>query len=143
MKLSEIRKGYEETSGTFSSKARTLALSGIAIAWLFMSKDKTRELPASLIISVCGFVVTILLDLLQNYILSVKWYSFYKQMRAKGVKEDDEVDEPESNNKWAWIIYHVKLYTLIIGYIAFVYYLIFVFAFDHTLKVIHSTSSLF
>ena len=129
MKLSEIRKGYEETSGTFSSRARTLAISGIAIAWLFMSKDKTRELPLSLIISVCGFVVTILLDLLQNYILSVKWYSYYKQMRAKGMKEDDEVDEPESKNKCAWILYHVKLGTLIIGYVVFAYYLMCDFVF--------------
>lgn len=125
MKLSEIRKGYEDTSGTFSSRARTLALSGIAIAWLFMNQDKSEVVQPSLIVSVCGFVITILLDLLQNYILSVNWYCFYKQMRKEGKKEEDEVNEPESRNKLGWILYHVKLGTLILGYLAFIYYFIF------------------
>ena len=42
MKLEEIRKSYEDISRTFSNTVRNLAISGIAIAWLFMTKDNTN-----------------------------------------------------------------------------------------------------
>lgn len=128
MKLEEIRKGYEETSGTFSSTVRTLAISGTAIAWLFMTKEIVSESSILIIIALGLCVLTLIADLLQNYILSIKWYNFYKQMRDKGKNEDEEVDEPENKNKWGWYLYHAKLGTLIIGYILIVVYVIITIA---------------
>ncbi|MDO4202666.1 MAG: hypothetical protein Q4D25_11215 [Bacteroidales bacterium] len=122
MKLEEIRKGYEETSGTFSSTLRTLAVSGTAIAWLFITKKSINEDSILLIVALGLCVLTLIADLLQNYILSIKWYNFYKKKREEGKNEDCEVDEPESKNKWGWYLYHAKLGTLIIGYILIVLY---------------------
>lgn len=125
MKLEDIRKGYEETSGTFSSTVRTLAISGTAIAWLFMTKKNVNE-ASMLLICALGFcVLTLIADLLQNYILSIKWYNFYKKRREEGKNEDCEVDESESKNKWGWYLYHAKLATLVIGYILIVLGVIF------------------
>ena len=73
-----------------------------------------------MIIALAIFVIALFADLLQNYMLSIKWYNFYKEKREQGKKEEDEVDEPESKNKWAWRIYKVKLFTLIVGYILIV-----------------------
>ena len=127
MKLEEIRKGYEETSGTFSSTVRTLAISGTAIAWLFLTKKSVGESSILMIVALGLCVLTLIGDLLQNYILSIKWYHFYKQMRDKGKKEDEEVNEPENKNKWGWYLYHAKLGALIIGYILIVVYVIIAF----------------
>jgi hydrogenase-4 membrane subunit HyfE len=124
MKLEEIRKGYEETSGTFSSTVRTLAISGTAIAWLFMTREKADNNSALLIGALGLCVLTLIADLLQNYILSIKWYNFYKKKRNEGMKESEEVEEPESKNKFGWFFYHTKLCSLLIGYILIVLHLI-------------------
>ena len=119
MKLREIRDAYEELSGTFSKTARTLAISGIAIAWFFMPYFKGHRLMISLsVIAICAFVVMILADLLQNYILSKKWYNFYITMKDVHHKdEEDEVKEDEGKNKIGWLLYDAKFYLLILGYL--------------------------
>lgn len=123
MKLREIREAYEELSGSFSKTARTLALSGIAIAWFFMPYFKEHRLMISLsVMAICTFVVMILADLLQNYILSKKWYNFYITMKDVHRKdEEDEVKEDEDKNKIGWLLYDAKFYLLIIGYLFLVF----------------------
>lgn len=122
MKLEEIRKGYEETSGTFSSSVRNLSISGIAIAWLFMTKESVSDKSMLLLIALGLFVLTLFIDLIQNFSLSIIWYCFYKKKIEEGVKEDDEANEPEEDNRLAWILYVVKFVTLLIGYIFFIIY---------------------
>lgn len=122
MKLEEIRKGYEETSGTFSSSVRNLSISGIAIAWLFMTREIVSEKSTLLLIALGLFVLTLFIDLIQNFILSLIWYKFYKKKVNEGKSEEDEANEPEDNNRLAWVLYVVKFLTLFIGYIKiFVY----------------------
>lgn len=125
MKLEDIRKGYEETSGTFSSSVRNLAISGIAIAWLFMTKVEPGKLPLLLIGAISLFIITLFADLIQNYQLSITWYDYYTLMKDKfGKEENEEVKEPEEKNRWGWILYKGKLWTLIIGYILIVAFFI-------------------
>lgn len=122
MKLEEIRKGYEETSGTFSSSVRNLSISGIAIAWLFMTREIVSEKSTLLLIALGLFVLTLFIDLIQNFILSLIWYKFYKKKVNEGKSEEEEANEPEDNNRLAWVLYVVKFLTLFIGYIKiFVY----------------------
>lgn len=122
MKLEEIRKGYEETSGTFSSSVRNLSISGIAIAWLFMTREIVSEKSTLLLIALGLFVLTLFIDLIQNFILSLIWYKFYKKKVNEGKREEEEANEPEDNNRLAWVLYVVKFLTLFIGYIKiFVY----------------------
>ena len=82
MKLSEIREAYEVLSGTFSKSSRTLALSGIAIAWFFLPYFKYEKiLIIFIIIATISFVLVMTADLLQNYLLSKKWYDYYILMK--------------------------------------------------------------
>lgn len=124
MKLEEIRKSYEDISRTFSNTVRNLAISGIAIAWLFMTKDDTNLKLFVLIPAMSLFIITLFADLTQNYQLSIVWYNYYILMKEKfGKEEDDEVKEPEDKNKWGWLLYKGKLWTLVIGYILiFIYF---------------------
>lgn len=118
MKLKEIREAYEALSGTFSKTSRTLALSGIAIGWFFMQffQGHYRILILD-IIAIIAFVLMILLDLLQNFILSVRWYGYYNEMKEKYNKsEEDEVKENEHLNDLGWTLYKTKFVMLIAGY---------------------------
>ena len=120
MKLKEIREAYEALSGTFSKTSRTLALTGIAIVWLFMPYfNELRLLFIVNLIAACAFVLMIFADLLQNYILSKMWYHYYKRMKETFKKnEDDDLKEDENKNKIGWILYDLKFCLLIIGYVA-------------------------
>lgn len=119
MKISEIRQAYEELSSTFSKTARTLALSGIAIAWFFMPYFKGAKYMLSLdVFAICLFVLVLLSDLLQNYILSKKWYAYYKQMKVEYNKEEgSEIKEPENKNRIGWFLYDLKFWLLLVSYI--------------------------
>lgn len=125
MKLKEIRKDYEDLSRTFSSTVRNLAISGIAISWLFMSKGDIDTLKSMLIVALVFFIITLFADLIQNYMLSITWYKYYILMKEKyGRNEEDEVKEPEEKNQLGWLLYKIKLWTLVLGYILiFVYFI--------------------
>ena len=112
MKLKEIRKDYEDLSRTFSSTVRNLAISGIAISWLFMSKGDIDTLKSMLIVALVFFIITLFADLIQNYMLSITWYKYYILMKEKyGRNEEDEVKEPEEKNQLGWLLYKGKLLT--------------------------------
>jgi len=119
MKLKEIREAYEVLSGTFSKTSRTLALSGIAIGWFFMQYFQGHNRTIILdILAIIAFVFMILADLLQNFILSIRWYDYYFEMKEKYQKnEEDEVKERESLNNIGWLLYKVKFGLLLMGYV--------------------------
>ena len=78
-----------------------------------------------LIAAMFFFIITLFADLIQNYQLSITWYRYYLLMKEKfGKKEEDEVKEPEDNNKWGWLLYKGKLWTLILGYILIIVYFV-------------------
>lgn len=135
MKLEEIRKSYEDISRTFSNTVRNLAISGIAIAWLFMTKDNTNFKLFVLILAMSLFIITLFADLIQNYQLSITWYNYYILMKEKfGKEKDDDVKEPEDKNKWGWLLYKGKLWSLVIGYLLiFVYFVSLILLTDNSL----------
>lgn len=118
MKLREIREAYEDLSRTCSNTIRNLSISGIAISWLFMFKECVSNTSCFLKTAFILFVLTLFFDLLQNFYLSIVWYIFYKEEKEKEpVNEDIEVQEQESNNTLGWLLYGLKLISLITGYI--------------------------
>ncbi len=118
MKLNEIRGAYEDLSGTFSKISRTLALSGIAISWFFMQNFQGHNWIVIFdILAIIAFVITLLFDLSQYFILSLKWYNYYCMMKEKYHKEEDEeVKEKEDINDIGWLLYKCKFCALVIGY---------------------------
>ena len=118
MKLKEIREAYEDMSRTFSSTVRTLAISGIAIGWLFIDKGCQRSIVIVFFFALLLFVLTLFADLIQNRSLSLQWYDYYETMKVKYHKaEEDEISEPENINTWGWRFYKAKFWTLLSGYI--------------------------
>lgn len=117
MKLREIREAYEDHSRTCSSSIRNLALSGIAISWLFIKEEMYGCSKLLYILAMVFFVFSLFSDLMQSYSLSKTWYKFYSEKRKQGVKEEEEVNEPEEENNNAWFLYRFKLIMLIGGYV--------------------------
>jgi len=128
MKLKEIREAYEDMSRTFSSTVRTLAISGIAIGWLFINKGCQQSIIIILFFALLLFVLTLFADLIQNRSLSLKWYDYYQTMKdVHHKKEEDDISEPEYKNKWGWYLYKVKFWTLLLGYLLiFVSFIMFI-----------------
>ena len=120
MTLREIREAYEDLSRTCSSTIRSLALSGIAISWLFIKEEVYGCSKLLYILAMVFFVFSLFSDLMQSYSLSKKWYKFYSEKRKQGVKEEEEVNEPEEENKYGWFLYRFKLIMLIGGYVMIV-----------------------
>lgn len=116
MKLREIREAYEDHSRTCSNSIRNLALSGIAISWLFIKEAMYGYSQLLYVLAITIFVFTLFADLIQYYSLSIIWHDYYNKNRGEGVKEDDEVDEPEEKNTNGWFLYTFKLITLAMGY---------------------------
>lgn len=117
MKLSGIRKSYEDSSGKLSSVNRQLAFAGIAVIWIFRKSDigsinidKDLTLPSLL------FVVSFFLDILQLLSQSLIWYGYYWHKRTKGASEEDEMNEPECPNIIPWFLLISKVIALIIAY---------------------------
>ena len=131
MKLSEIRKDYEELSGLLSKFNRQLAFAGIGIVWLFRTTDATGTTTISpgLLTPVFCFVISFGFDLLQYLWQSYVWYIYYWYKRNSGTTEEQEVNEPEWPNIVAWLFFTIKVCALMSAYIhlgAYLYGLLFV-----------------
>lgn len=127
-KLSDYKAVYEEASSKVSDLARQMALAGIAIIWIFRQSDTTepricRELLPPLI----SFVATLSFDILQYIYKTIVWAIFFRVKEKKiGKKDADPLMQAKPiMNLPTWILFSLKVISLLIGYI-----LIFSYLFD-------------
>jgi hypothetical protein len=117
MKLEGIRTAYEELSGSASKLSRQLAFAGIGMIWIFrVSTGEETSLPAGLLWPSILLITSLGIDIIQYLLQSVIWYAYYYYKRSKGIKEDDEVDEPEWPNYFTWILFFVKIAVMVSAY---------------------------
>jgi hypothetical protein len=117
MKLEEIRNAYEELSGMASKINRQLAFAGIGILWIFrVSTGEQTSMPAGLLWPAILLVFSLGIDILQYLFQSVQWYIFYICKKNKGVKENEEVNEPECHNLIAWSLFVIKIIAMLSAY---------------------------
>ena len=118
MKLSEIRDAYEEISGKLSDINRQLCSAGVAIIWIFNKTDNDISVPTELYLPALLLCASLFFDLLQYAISTFVWYGYYLCKREKNNKvENIDVNEPEWLNTISWLIFIIKIISLIIGYI--------------------------
>ncbi len=125
MKLSGIRKAYEELSGKLSDIVRQLAFAGIGIIWIVRlnKPDSSVSISPELSLPLILLVVTLFFDTLQYLISTIIWHSFYHKSYKKNPNEDREVNENESWNIPCWIIFYIKVVILMAAYIFLFIYL--------------------
>lgn len=94
MKISDYQEVYRELSGKASELSRTLALSGIAVIWVFAvtTKDGQQKLPDALLWPGILIIGSLALDLLQ-YLLSAAVYGIYARLlEYRKVSHDKDLD---------------------------------------------------
>lgn len=79
MKLEDARSAYEDFSGRASDIARTLALSGIALIWVFkVDSQNGPQVPQELVVPGIWLVVHLALDLTQYLYATIAWGLFHR-----------------------------------------------------------------
>lgn len=118
MKLSEIRKAYEDLSGKLSDINRQLCFAGFAIIWIFNKSKGDIAVPEELYLPALLLCGSIFFDILQYAVSSLAWYFYYCYKKDKN-KDDDIniVNEPEIFNVLPWLFFMGKIVLLIWAYI--------------------------
>lgn len=118
MKLSEIRKAYEDLTGKLSDINRQLCFAGFAIIWIFNKSKGNIAVPDELYLPALLLCCSIFFDILQYTFSSLSWYFYYWCKKDKNINDDENiVAEPEKLNILPWIFFICKIVLLIWAYI--------------------------
>jgi hypothetical protein len=132
MVLKDFRDAYYTASGKASDIARTLALSAIAIVWIFKidTKQGAYGFAAPLLFVAWGAVIALTLDLLQYAWGALIWGAWCRLKERSGVKPADELDAPPWFNWpsifffWSKLIVIALVYGRLIAYLGQRFYAI-------------------
>ena len=117
MKLEKFRETYRECSGKASEVTRTLALSGVALIWVFaIQGDSGYKLPRGLLWPSVLIVLTLLLDLLQYVFHSLIYGAYARILEHRETSEDTELAAPPWFNWPALVCFWSKLGTIAWAY---------------------------
>ena len=118
MKLEEIRKAYEDLSGSLSSVVRQINFAGIAIVWIFVGKETVTVTVPQHLYNACTFlVISIILDVLQYFVGTLCWHICYLFKHEKNVADKNiDIHESEWINAIPWLCIYAKTIVTAIGY---------------------------
>jgi hypothetical protein len=123
MKLSEALAAYYEVSGKASDVARSLAIAGLAVVWIFKVGDGQDAKPAAdFILPAALLVIALAADLLQYLAASIVWGTFHRRQEKKLIPkyEDKAPEMPVEARPWFnWIgllFYSIKMLAVISAY---------------------------
>jgi hypothetical protein len=117
MSRTEIRDSYYELSGAASGVARTLALAGIAIVWVFRERSESGyRIPEDLHCPATIFVIALGCDLLQYAYQASALGIFNWLLHQRGVREARPVKLPAALPAIATILWSAKMAATIIGF---------------------------
>ena len=124
MKLKDVRESYYEFSGKTSDLVRTLALSAIAIVWVFrIESDDGPALAAPLLIAGLLAVSALAFDLLQYVVATIIWGGFHRQKEKAQLGEEAEFDAPGWINRPSLTFFALKIILVAAAYFVLVVHL--------------------
>jgi hypothetical protein len=120
--LEKFRQFHYDATVKVSENTRTLALSAIAIIWLFKSGDSSHYvMPADLAKPLALVLGAMALDFFQHVYRSVVWHiEFFrleKKLHAKEINEDDELYVSGWLNFPAYVFFYLKVLLLVFAYV--------------------------
>jgi hypothetical protein len=122
MKLEDTRKAYQELSGKASELTRQLALTTLAIAWLFRKEGPPLmfRVPDPLFEAAKFAITALALDLLQYILASLLWGAFGQYKQNKGTSATDTFEAPNAINWPALFCYWLKIAIVVYAYAVYV-----------------------
>lgn len=125
LKLTEIRKTYEELTGKLSDINRQLCFAGFGIIWIFNKTSSESLVPNELYTPAAWLVLALSIDVIQYIYSSLAWAIYYTVKRKKDKNDDKiEVDECTKINYLTWFLFIVKIVAMCIGFFKIGYFLI-------------------
>lgn len=117
--LSDFRNGYYSATSKVSDNIRSLALSAVAIVWVFKINTLDgslikipHELYWALLFAFCALAV----DLVQYVYTSLVLGIFCYRKEKIGTKDDDVITINEKMNWPTIIIFYLKVFVIIFSY---------------------------
>ena len=132
MKSKEYLNTYYEFSGLASSTARPLAITGIAIIWLFSSDGGTTTytLPQQLLFPTVLLIFSLTCDLLQYVVATIIWRYFAMKFEAehqKDIENNEKIERDFSHSKWWELptlsLFIIKILTVLTAYALLIKYI--------------------
>lgn len=117
MKLSEIRKTYEDLTGKLSDINRQLCFTGFGIIWIFNKTSNELSVPQDLYVPAVWLILALFIDVLQYVYSSIAWAIYYTRKR-KNDKNDDKIEVNENTiiNYPTWFLFILKIIAMCIGF---------------------------
>lgn len=120
--LQKFREYHYNATVKVSDNTRTLALSAIAIVWLFKNQtDGAYEVPNELLLPLTSVMVALALDFAQHVYVSISWHIRFrldeKRLSRGEIDEKTELYAPDWINDVGYIFFYGK-----IGFLIFAYY---------------------
>lgn len=128
-KLDKYREYHFEATTKVSENTRTLAVSAIAVIWLFKVKSAgayqiPHELQLPLILVVCALS----LDFLQQLYRSIAWHIFFRRkerdLTQGKITEESEIYADSSINWISYTFFYLKTITIVAAYYLLLQYLL-------------------
>jgi hypothetical protein len=127
--LDKFRQYHYEATAKVSENTRTLALSAIAIVWLFKhDNDGTYEIPEKLLIPLMLVIMAMTLDFCQYVYRSIAWHIIFrmqeKRLAKKQITETSELYVNSWVNFLAYCFFYTKVVCLGFAYLCLIKYFI-------------------
>ena len=119
MKIQDYRTDYYFYTGKTSDIARTTALAGIAVIWLFKKEvGGVTYVPPILLWAGLGILVALFMDLAQYFTASCIWRGLYRSRELSGWKDVDRQHPPQKEYPilalfWGKLFFLAAAYVLI------------------------------
>jgi len=125
--LDRFRQYHYDATVKVSENTRTLALSAIAIVWLFKQQTSgTYEVPESLLISLVLVVAAMSLDFLQHVYRSIAWHIVFRIQEEKlangQITEKSELYVSSWINFIGYLFFYAKIFCLVFAYLKLLVY---------------------
>lgn len=120
-KLNDFRQYHYDATVKVSENTRTLAISALAIVWLFKKDNAgTIEVPNDLFLPLLFVLMALTLDFGQYVYRSIVWHKIYrgkeKELEKKEITEDSELYVDSCVNAPAYLLFYSKIVCLAVAY---------------------------
>jgi hypothetical protein len=121
--VAKAQDRFEVRSTKASDVSRQLALTGVAIAWVFSGSTKLLnpgiEIPSGFLAAGLLFVVGLACDFFQYVVASATWgiYSRIKELQVMAGRETEPFVSPRWLNWGAILFFVLKISVLLAGYV--------------------------
>ncbi len=131
--LEKFRQYHYDATVKVSENTRTLALSAIAIVWLFKRENGSAyEIPESLLLPLMLVLVAMSLDFFQYVYRSFVWHILFRvqerKLERKEITEQSELYISSWINFPGYVLFYMKIFCLILAYFKLLEY------FSHIVK---------